>query len=412
MKHILRVMVLALSLVLMVPFVMAQDELTGTPTEICEAAVPAAEPESREFTEAEDVLEIGVDYRAIMCTDAGAIYIDLLEDFAPATVNNFVFLAESGYYNNTIFHRVIEDFMAQGGDPTGTGSGGPGYQFRDEFAPFVSFDRPYLLAMANAGAGTNGSQFFITTAPTPHLDFRHTIFGDVLEGKENVANILLRDPAQADAPSTALQTVIIITDPSTVESADTAVIEGVTADEMIEALGVIGAAEQLPEDLAAGYEAPVVVDEAEMPALFTENGHVYRVTTAVANTQCAENYFFNRMDYTVDLFDSAATVESLLTSPEFVEWNAEAGFTTEASALNIDIYQQDAADGEGCSDDAVTMRAYLQRGAYLVTIDLLVAQSMMDEAGQEVLVNLLVTQIPQIFETGITNAYRVSAPSQ
>jgi cyclophilin family peptidyl-prolyl cis-trans isomerase len=412
MKHILRVLVLALVLVLIVPFAMAQDELTGTPTEICEAALPAAEPESREFTEAEDVLEIGVDYRAIMCTDAGAIYIDLLEDFAPATVNNFVFLAQSNYYNNTIFHRVIEDFMAQGGDPTGTGSGGPGYQFRDEFAPFVSFDRPYLLAMANAGAGTNGSQFFITTAPTPHLDFRHTIFGDVLEGQENVVNILLRDPAQADAPSTALQTVIIITDPSTVESVDTAVIEAVTPDVMIEALGVIGAAGQLPEDLAAGYEAPAVVDEAEMPALFTENGHVYRVTTAVANTQCVENYFFNRMDYTVDLFDSAATVESLLTSPEFVEWNAEVGFTTEASALNIDIYQKDAADGEGCSDDAVTMRAYLQRGAYLVTIDLLVAQSIMDEAGQEVLVNLLVTQIPQIFETGITTAYRVSAPSQ
>src|SRR5688572_14124487 len=121
-----------------------------------------------------------------MCTDAGAIYIDLLEDFAPATVNNFVFLAQNNYYDNTIFHRVLEDFMAQGGDPTGTGSGGPGYQFRDEFAPFLTFDRPYLLAMANAGAGTNGSQFFITTAETPHLDFRHTIFGDVLEGQENV----------------------------------------------------------------------------------------------------------------------------------------------------------------------------------------------------------------------------------
>src|SRR5688572_21079599 len=116
MKHIVRVMVLALWLILIVSFVTAQDDLTGTPTEICEAAVPAAEPASREFTQAEDVLEVGVDYRAIMCTDAGAIYIDLLEDFSPATVNNFVFLAQNNYYNNTIFHRVIEDFMAQGGD--------------------------------------------------------------------------------------------------------------------------------------------------------------------------------------------------------------------------------------------------------------------------------------------------------
>ncbi len=130
------------------------------------AAASKDEPATRSFDGPEQVLESGVDYRAIFCTQAGPVYVDLFEDYAPQTVNNFVFLAQNGYYNNTTFHRVIEDFMAQGGDPTGTGSGGPGYQFGDETPGFLVFDRPGLLAMANAGPGTNGSQFFLTTAVT------------------------------------------------------------------------------------------------------------------------------------------------------------------------------------------------------------------------------------------------------
>ena len=131
---------------------------------------------------------------ATLRTSEGDIRINLFPDQAPKTVANFVGLAtgerdysqpnasggDSGpFYDGSIFHRVIAGFMLQGGDPTGTGRGGPGYQFADEFHPDLRFDRPYLLAMANAGPGTNGSQFFITVAPTPHLTRRHTIFGEV-----------------------------------------------------------------------------------------------------------------------------------------------------------------------------------------------------------------------------------------
>jgi peptidyl-prolyl cis-trans isomerase A (cyclophilin A) len=133
---------------------------------------------------------------ATLHTTAGDIVVTLFPDQAPVTVRNFVSLAEGSkewrnpatgqksnepLYNGTIFHRVIEGFMIQGGDPLGSGRGGPGYQFKDEFHPDLRFDRPYLLAMANAGPGTNGSQFFITVGPTPHLNRKHTIFGEVAD---------------------------------------------------------------------------------------------------------------------------------------------------------------------------------------------------------------------------------------
>ncbi|SDF53352.1 peptidyl-prolyl cis-trans isomerase A (cyclophilin A) [Pseudonocardia oroxyli] len=135
---------------------------------------------------------------AILHTSEGDIRINLFGDHAPKTVENFTGLAtgdkaysqpnasggDSGpFYDGSVFHRVISGFMIQGGDPTGTGRGGPGYQFGDEFHPELKFDRPYLLAMANAGPGTNGSQFFITVGPTPHLNRRHTIFGEVADGE-------------------------------------------------------------------------------------------------------------------------------------------------------------------------------------------------------------------------------------
>ena len=132
------------------------------------------------------------DLQATLKTNKGDITINLFPNHAPETVENFVGLAEgtkdynadggksSGpYYDGLGFHRVIEGFMIQGGCPIGTGTGGPGYDFKDEFHPELQFDRPYLLAMANAGPGTNGSQFFITVGPTPHLTRRHTIFGEV-----------------------------------------------------------------------------------------------------------------------------------------------------------------------------------------------------------------------------------------
>ena len=131
----------------------------------------------------EMAIDASKSYSATIRTNHGDITLDLLPSAAPKTVNNFVFLAREGYYDGVIFHRVIPNFMIQGGDPTGTGMSGPGYQFEDEFDPAFGFDTPGILAMANAGPNTNGSQFFVTTAPTPHLNGRHTVFGRVTEGQ-------------------------------------------------------------------------------------------------------------------------------------------------------------------------------------------------------------------------------------
>ena len=123
----------------------------------------------------------------------GDIVIELYADKAPITVNNFIFLACKGFYDGTSFHRVLEDFMAQAGDPTGTGMGGPGYEFVNEYSD-LSFDKPGVVAMANAGPDTNGSQFFITFGPTEWLDGGYTIFGQVIQGMDVVKSITLRDP--------------------------------------------------------------------------------------------------------------------------------------------------------------------------------------------------------------------------
>ena len=140
----------------------------------------------------------------------GEFVVELFDDQAPKTVNNFVFLARDGFYDGTTFHRVLEGFMAQGGDPTGTGMGGPGYQFEDEFSPELTFDRKGLLAMANSGPNTNGSQFFITFVPTPHLNGLHTIFGEVIEGMDVVEGITRRDPDQnPDFQGDAIETITI-----------------------------------------------------------------------------------------------------------------------------------------------------------------------------------------------------------
>lgn len=141
------------------------------------------------------ILEDGVDYQARIVTNKGDIVLDLFEDEAPLTVNNFVFLANEGFYDGTIFHRVLEDFMAQAGDPSGTGSGGPGYQFADETDNGLGFTGRGQLAMANAGAGTNGSQFFITFINTDWLTGAHTIFGEMIEGDDVLSSLQLRDPA-------------------------------------------------------------------------------------------------------------------------------------------------------------------------------------------------------------------------
>ncbi len=135
--------------------------------------------------------------------------INLFADKAPIAVNSFIFLAREGYFDGVTFHRVLEGFMAQGGDPTGTGRGGPGYQFVNENSD-LEFDRAGIVAMANAGRDTNGSQFFITFAPTPHLNGGYTIFGQVVKGMPVVNNIKRRDPARnPDFPGDAIKTILI-----------------------------------------------------------------------------------------------------------------------------------------------------------------------------------------------------------
>ncbi|MFM9611551.1 peptidylprolyl isomerase [Streptomyces niveiscabiei] len=163
---------------------------------------------------------------ATLKTNHGDIVIKLFPDHAPKTVANFVELATGArewvnpttgqkttdkLYDGTVFHRVIDGFMIQGGDPLGNGTGGPGYRFADEFHPELKFSKPYLLAMANAGPGTNGSQFFITVGPTPHLNNRHTIFGEVITGAEVVDAIAKVDTGRNDRPKTdvVIQSVVV-----------------------------------------------------------------------------------------------------------------------------------------------------------------------------------------------------------
>jgi cyclophilin family peptidyl-prolyl cis-trans isomerase len=150
-------------------------------------------------------------YTAIFHTDKGDITVDLFAAQAPVTVNNFVFLAREGFYNNTTFHRVIGGFMAQGGDPTGTGTGGPGYRFDDERGALsLKHDSEGILSMANAGANTNGSQFFITYGPTPHLNGRHGVFGKVSKGLDVLRSIRERDPQRDRQPGDAIHFVEIV----------------------------------------------------------------------------------------------------------------------------------------------------------------------------------------------------------
>jgi peptidyl-prolyl cis-trans isomerase B (cyclophilin B) len=162
---------------------------------------PTVEGESMRWSEPPAMtLDTAKDYEATIKTEKGDIRIELYDDQAPNTVNNFVFLARQGFYDGVIFHRVMSGFMAQGGDPTGTGSGGPGYSFADEFSPDLRHDSAGIVSMANAGADTNGSQFFITYAPQPHLDDKHSVFGKVVEGMDVVESLTPRDPRDANPP--------------------------------------------------------------------------------------------------------------------------------------------------------------------------------------------------------------------
>ena len=155
-------------------------------------------------------LDTSKDYSAVLYTENGNITIDLFEDKVPLTVENFINLSNAGFYNNVGFHRIIPGFMAQTGDPTGTGTGGPGYTFEDEFHPELVHKGEGIVSMANRGPNTNGSQFFITYVSTPHLDGKHSIFGKVTSGMEIVNLLAPRDPRNQAAPLYKIDKIEII----------------------------------------------------------------------------------------------------------------------------------------------------------------------------------------------------------
>ncbi len=176
-----------------------------------EAAQPEAPAADGQYSAPPPMtIDASKNYTATITTPRGDIVIKLRPDLAPQTVNSFVFLAREGYYDGLTWHRVIADFMAQGGDPTGTGGGGPGYTIPAEFSD-VSFDRPGILAMARPGndINGNGSQFFITTAPATYLDGQYTVFGEVISGQEIVDGIPLRDPMSATEPGESMLKITI-----------------------------------------------------------------------------------------------------------------------------------------------------------------------------------------------------------
>jgi len=165
----------------------------------------------KQYAAPDKVIDPAKKYTATIKTAKGDIVIELLADRAPNTVNSFVFLAKSKFFDGITFHRVLEGFVAQGGDPSGTGIGGPGYTCNDEIDSSLMFDKPGVLAMANSGANTNGSQFFITFASRPELNGKYTIFGRVVSGQDVASKITLRDPQSNPnaPPGDTIQTVVI-----------------------------------------------------------------------------------------------------------------------------------------------------------------------------------------------------------
>ncbi len=164
--------------------------LAGAPLAHAESPAPAAQPEAPAAAPKPKELN---DIRIILKTSKGDIAATLFAAKTPMTVANYLNLATKGYYDGLTFHRVIPDFMIQGGDPSGNGTGGPGYRFGDEFHPSLRHSKPGIFSMANAGPGTNGSQFFITHLPTPWLDGKHSVFGEVTKGQEVVNAIAKGD---------------------------------------------------------------------------------------------------------------------------------------------------------------------------------------------------------------------------
>lgn len=376
----------------------AQD--ARTPGAICEQATQdLAEPESREFEAAEDVLQDGVDYWAVICTSKGPIYLDLLEQESPMTVNNFVFLAQNNYFNNTTFHRVLPGFMAQGGDPTATGSGGPGYEFGDETDNGLTFDQAGLLAMANAGPGTNGSQFFITYAPTSWLDGGHTIFGRVFQGQDVAELLRPRDPEQMpDYDGETLETVVIVEDAATVDATQ----DGAPSVEHLQALlesvivGQINALFALDEGYSHTYDLDAEAafwGEAGGDALaetlratLERQGFVGTAAVLLNISECPaapEQLPIWALGFRISDLGALGTTEALVFDDARSDQIVESGaFETYADPPDVigRVYSRPAGEGDTCGDSGVYHRLELPYGRYILTADLVLDSNYIGEA--------------------------------
>jgi len=177
-----------------------KDIATATP--VATGELKLKNKQQRMYIKAPDILpeKERINKKARFETNLGDFTVSLFGDKTPKTVSNFIFLAKEGFYDGLIFHRVIADFMIQGGDPKGDGTGGPGYKFEDEFDNSLTFSKPGILAMANSGPNTNGSQFFITVTPTTHLNNKHTIFGEVTESYDVVEKVSQVETGVSDKP--------------------------------------------------------------------------------------------------------------------------------------------------------------------------------------------------------------------
>ncbi len=403
-----------LLLILLVPGLTSAQEEATTPADLCAAAFPAPEPETRTFEQAEQVLQEGVDYRAVFCTSAGPIYVDLFEEQTPITVNNFVFLSQQGYYNNTHFHRVIPDFMAQGGDPTNTGKGGPGYEFEDEFVDELVFDRPGLLAMANAGPATNGSQFFITTVPTEHLNGAHTIFGEVLAGQENVENIRLRDPQQAFGPGTMIYTIVIVENPENVP-AEEAVFDAPTLEDAQAAFENINTLVPLilekffpglTEFISVADATVVPVEEAASlvseanqaaaEAYYADHNLQYSAFTSVTNSACnLEDFPVQQMSFKIDSYASLEDAAAALEDERLAEMLLTDGFTeTDAPEVPFRVFTRTV---EGCDGSSMVEAVGLWQQGYAV----ITSQIVLTQDNQQIAAPLLSEFVQQLYEEAL-----------
>lgn len=354
--------------------VTAQDD-PQTPEQLCEQA-EIMEPETRQFSGPEEVLEAGVDYRAIFCTEQGPIYVDLFELYTPEAVNSFVFLAEQGYYNNSIFHRVIEGFMVQGGDPVGNppGTGGPGYQFDDEVFPFLGYAGRGWLAMANAGPGTNGSQFFITREPTHHLHGRHTVFGMVLEGQEVVQNITNTEDDGAEPD--VLNTVLIITDPSSVQTTYAAP-PPATAEEVVERLAAILGPDTGLEVTNTFVNTPEDVDAT----VYEEHGFEFEAGVTWAPTECPApgDAVLANLGLTLTDWGTEQNAADVIADEDLVALQEAAGYEfigdpdgfMESVGFTSNLLFQGQSD-EYCDLETDTLRYIWNRGRYTIMVDLAV----------------------------------------